>query len=157
MTFHHTQPLSVQLVIDCESPHELADWWAETLGWRVEPQDETFIRSMIEKGFATEDDTVTHRGSLVWKTATAIGPDGAGGPGQPRMLFQLVPEPKTVKNRLHVDLRHDRRPEAEFDLAAYRQSLLDRGATEIGGGQQGPHRWVTMADPEGNEFCVDYE
>ena len=64
-----------------------------------------------------------------------------------------MPEPKSTKNRVHLDLRHDR--ESDFDLAAFRQSLVDRGATEIGGGQQGPHQWITMADPEGNEFCLD--
>ena len=147
-------PLQVQVVIDCAEPHVLADWWAETLGWRVEHQDENFIRSMIEQGFATEgDDTTVHKGKLVWKGATAIGPDTATGSGQPRLLFQEVPEAKTVKNRIHLDLRHDR--ESDFDLAAFRAWLVERGGAEVGGGQQGPHRWVTFADPEGNEFCVD--
>ena len=155
MSFNHPQALSVQMVVDCASPHDLADWWAETLGWVVEPQDESFIRSMVDQGFATDADTTTHRGALVWRTATAIGPAEATGPGQPRILFQLVPEAKTVKNRIHLDLRHDRG--SDFDLASFRRSLLDRGAIEVGGGQQGPHRWVTMADPEGNEFCVDLE
>lgn len=143
---------SIQLVIDCAAPHVLADWWAETLGWEVEPQDEAFIRSMIDKGFATEAETTLHDGSLVWKTATALRPPPPAGPGQPRMLFQQVPEAKTVKNRMHLDLRT---PDGEIDLAAFRASLVERGATEIGGGQQGPHRWITLADPEGNEFCVD--
>ena len=59
--------LNIQIVIDCTRPHELADWWAETLGWSVEPQDAAFIRSMIEQGFATEDQTMNHRGNLVWR------------------------------------------------------------------------------------------
>ena len=46
-----TGPSSLQVVIDCVSPHELAESWADTLAWEVEPQDEAFIRSMIEKGF----------------------------------------------------------------------------------------------------------
>ena len=146
-------PLSIQIVIDCAHPHPLADWWAETLGWSVEPQDESFIRSMIDKGFATEAETISHNGSLVWASATAVRPAGEAASGQPRILFQQVPEPKTAKNRIHVDLRHDR--DSDFDLVAFRESLLERGATEVGGGQQGPHQWVTMADPEGNEFCVD--
>lgn len=144
-------PCSVQIVIDATAPHELADWWAETLGWEVEPQDEAFIRSMIEQGFASETDTVTHNGALVWAEATAIRAPDPGGPGQPRVLFQQVPEAKTVKNRVHFDLRTD----PEEDLAAVRQDLLRRGAVEIGEGQQGPHRWITLADPEGNEFCLD--
>ena len=47
--------LNFQVVIDCKNPHVLADWWAETLEWIVEPQDEAFIRSMVDQGFATED------------------------------------------------------------------------------------------------------
>src|SRR6478735_6762804 len=66
--------LNIQIVIDCRRPHQLADWWAETLEWSVEPQDAGFIRSMIEQGFATEDQTTTHRGNLVWKDGAAIRP-----------------------------------------------------------------------------------
>ena len=144
-------------MVDAAAPHDLAEWWAETLGWEVEPQDAEFIRSMIDQGFATEDDTTVHRGSLVWKTATAIGPASPTSSAQPRILFQLVPEAKTVKNRIHLDLRHDRAGDGtgEFDLDAFRASLVERGAVEVGSGQQGPHRWTVFADPEGNEFCVD--
>jgi Glyoxalase-like domain len=135
-----------QVTIDCSAPHELADWWAETLGWQVEPQDAAFIRRMIDGGQASEADTTTHRGALVWKVGAAItSPD----PGRPRVLFQLVPEAKTVKNRVHLDLRvGEERHEAEV------ARLVGRGATELSRGSQGPHRWVVLADPEGNEFCV---
>jgi hypothetical protein len=145
------QPSALQIVVDCVSPHDLADWWAETLAWGVEPQDETFIRSMIEQGFATESDTTLHNGSLVWSAATAIRPDGAPGQGQPRVLFQKVPETKTMKNRIHLDVR----PPDAADLTEMHQRLVERGAAEISRGEQGPHQWVTYADPEGNEFCVD--
>ncbi len=139
----------LQISVDCVDPHGLADWWAETLQWIVEPQDESFIRSMIEQGMATEADTTQHRGSLVWREATAIHPDAAPSPERLRMLFQMVPEPKTVKNRVHLDLRN-----LGDDLDAVRASLIERGAAELHTGRQGPHTWVTMADPEGNEFCV---
>ena len=135
-----------QVVIDSTSPHELADWWAEALGWQVEPQDPAFIRRMVESGAASEADTTEHRGALVWKVgAGLVSPD----PGRPRVLFQLVPEPKTVKNRLHLDVRvgADRR---EAEVAR----LLGLGATELWRGTQGPYEWATLADPEGNEFCV---
>ena len=92
-----------QVVIDCKDPHVLAHWWAETLGWHVEPQDEEFIRSMIGQGHATEADTRVYNGD---------------------------------------------------DVAAVRDALLARGATILYTGNQGSHNWVTMADPEGNEFCV---
>ena len=140
---------TVQVTIDCADPHGLADWWAETLRWEVEPQDEGFIRSMIEQGHANEADTCTHRGALVWREGAAIRPAGEPTAGQPRMLFQLVGEPKTVKNRVHLDVR----PTTD-DLERLRVELVARGATVVGGGRQGPHEWVTFADPEGNEFCL---
>ncbi|HEY7224093.1 MAG TPA: VOC family protein [Micromonosporaceae bacterium] len=133
-----------QVVIDAAQPHEQADWWARTLGWAVEEQDEAFIRKMIAEGFAQESDTTTHHGSLVWKEGAAIrSPDNTR-----RVLFQAVPEAKVVKNRVHLDIRVPDRAQAVVD------ELIARGATKLHDGQQGPHTWVTLADPEGNEFCV---
>ena len=140
-------PFDFQVTLDCAQPHVLADWWAEALGWEVEPQDEGFIRSMIDQGYATEDDTIHHAGKLVWKEGAAIGAEIDGA--RRRILFQLVPEPKTVKNRMHLDLRVG----AE-NVAFERARLEATGATFLHDGRQGPHSWVTMADPEGNEFCV---
>jgi hypothetical protein len=139
-----------QVVIDCHAPHVLADWWAEAIGWVVEPTDEDFIRKMIAEGYATEADTTTHRGALVWKEGAAIRhPDGPETGARKRILFQLVPEPKTVKNRVHLDIWVG--PEnVEKELAR----LVAAGATELHRGRQGPHTWVTIADPEGNELCL---
>lgn len=137
----------MQVTIDCAEPHALADWWAETLGWLVEQQDEAFIRSMIEQGYATPDETTHHRGALVWRAGAAvIPPDGVAAP---RLLFQQVPEAKSGKNRVHLDIRH-----GDADVEEVRASLVARGATVLHSGSQGPHSWVTMADPEGNEFCI---
>jgi hypothetical protein len=135
-----------QVVIDSTAPHELADWWAEALGWQIEAQDEAFIRRMVETGAASQEDTRQHRGALVWKVGAALlSPD----PGRPRVLFQLVPEPKTVKNRVHLDIRVGaERREAEV------ARLVGLGATELWRGAQGPFEWATLADPQGNEFCV---
>lgn len=140
--------MSFQVVVDCSEPHVLADWWAETLGWDVEPSDPDFIRSMVDQGFATEDETTTHRGVLVWRSGAAIRhPDGEG-PGS-RVLFQVVPEGKTVKNRVHLDLRTGEEQAVVVDR------LVERGATILHTGSQGPQTtWTTMVDPEGNEFCV---
>ncbi len=140
---------SLQIVVDCVDAHGLADWWAETLQWVVEPQDEAFIRRMVDEGLATEADTVRHRGALVWRGAAAIHPDVEPTPDRLRILFQTVPEPKVVKNRLHLDLRN-----VGDDVEVVRSSLVERGARVLHSGRQGPHEWVTMADPEGNEFCV---
>ena len=106
-----------QVAIDCSSPHVLADWWAEALGWEVEAQDEAFIRRMVDDGLTpTEEQTTVHRGALVWREGAAItSPE----PGRPRVLFQEVPEPKSGKNRLHLDVRiGPERQEAEVGAAA---------------------------------------
>ena len=142
--------LDFQLVIDCADPHTLADWWADALGWEVEHADEDFIRKMIDEGHASEGDATTYRGRLVWKTGAAINhPDGRSS-GRPRIIFEQVPEAKTVKNRVHVDLR-PLTDDPERQIA----DLIAKGATLLHRGQEGPaHRWATLADPEGNEFCV---
>ena len=142
-------PYDVQVVIDSADPHALADWWADVLGWPVEPSDEEFIRRMISEGYASEDDTTKHNGTLVWKEGAAINHPGGRESGRPRILFQLVPEPKTVKNRVHLDLR----PDVEDKEGEVRR-LVDKGATVLHRGRQGPHTWVTMTDPEGNELCL---
>jgi hypothetical protein len=146
VSYRPAMAFDFQVTIDCSAPHELADWWAEALGWQVEPQDESFIRRMVQAGAASEEDTAQHRGALVWKTGAALtSPD----PGRPRVLFQAVPEPKTGKNRLHLDVRIGAEGR-EAEVAR----LLGLGATELWRGAQGPYEWVTLADPEGNEFCV---
>jgi hypothetical protein len=143
-----TTPYTVQVVVDCAEPHPLADWWAAALGWEVEAQDEEFIRSMVDQGLATDAETTRHRGALVWVTGAAIQhPERLAG--APRILFQQVPEAKTVKNRVHLDLRHPDAPSL-----AERDRLLALGAVEIGGASQGPHSWVVLTDPEGNELCL---
>ena len=143
-------PYDFQIAVDATEPHVLADWWAQTLGWVVEPSDETFIRKMIAEGYATDADTLTHNGALVWRDGAAIRhPDALSGPSRPRILFQLVPEPKTVKNRWHLDVRV-----GEENVEAEAARLTERGATFLHKASQGPHWWITMADPEGNEFCV---
>ncbi|MEU6315145.1 VOC family protein [Streptomyces sp. NPDC047014] len=139
-----------QVTIDSADPHPLADWWADALGWEVEPSDEQFIRGLIAAGHATEDDTTTHRGVLVWKVGAAIRhPEGLAG--APRILFQLVEEPKTVKNRVHLDVRT-----GSDDPKAVVERLLAKGAVHLHEGRQGPSVWTTLADPQGNELCVSH-
>jgi hypothetical protein len=144
------QPYTVQVVIDCADPHALADWWAEALGWQVEAQDEGFIQSMVDQGFATDDQTTRHQGRLVWASGAAINHPDGGAERAPRILFVQVPEAKTVKNRVHLDLR----PAAEASTAEL-DRLLALGATEVGRGTEGPRTaWAVLTDPEGNELCL---
>jgi predicted enzyme related to lactoylglutathione lyase len=79
-------------------------------------------------------------------------PEGAGEfvavlPGSPNWLFLKVPESKTAKNRMHVDLQCD-------DLAAERERLLGLGATFVHEKDEYGVHWMTFQDPEGNEFCA---
>jgi hypothetical protein len=93
---------------------------------------------------------MTHNGRLVWRTGAAIRHPEPFPGGKPRRgLFQHVPEAKKVKNRLHLDVWVG----AEQRDAA-RDALVARGATYLYSQSQGPHSWHTMADPEGNEFCI---
>ena len=120
------------IVFDCARPASLARWWASTLdGYRVAPYDSTELERLRGMGvFDPEDDP-----------NVLVEPSGGDGP---RYWFQRVPEPKHHKNRMHLDLRSE-------DLEAEVTRLVDRGAVEL-------YRIdtnVTMADPEGNEFCIN--
>jgi hypothetical protein len=139
-----------QVAVDATDPHTLADWWAETLGWAVEPSDEAMIRDLIGKGLAKDEDTKTHNGVLVWAIGAGIRHPDPLPSGQPqRVLFQAVPEAKSVKNRVHLDVWvGDEQREAERD------KLVARGASFQAAHSQGPFSWFVMTDPEGNEFCL---
>lgn len=105
-----------QVVVDARNHRELGQWWCDVLDWVV-----------VDDG--PED--------------FEIRPAADRFPG---LLFTPVPESKTVKNRLHLDLRPD-------DQEAEVSRLLRLGATHVDIGQQDVS-WVVLADPEGNEFCV---
>jgi hypothetical protein len=108
-----------ELAIDATDPGALARWWAEVLDYRLTE--------------ATDD------------LAEIKGPEGSG----PTLVFAKVPEPKTVKNRLHIDVNPtDRDRDAEVER------LLGLGATRTDVGQGSDASWIVLADPEGNEFCV---
>ena len=135
-----------QVCIDCADPHRLVRFWAEAMGYEIEDHSEGIAR-IIEQGWAAEDETVVVDGRRAWRTAAACR--DTSGDGRPRLLFQVVPEAKTVKNRVHLDLHvGPERRDAEVER------LIGLGAVRLGEGQQGPHSWVVLADPEGNELCV---
>lgn len=136
---------TIQIAVDAHDPHALARFWAAVAGYEVEDHHD-MIGEVIAAGYATLDDTIEIDGRRSWATAAACrDPSGT----RPRLLFQQVPEPKTVKDRIHLDLHvgPDRR-DAEVER------IIGLGATKLWDGQQGPQTWVTLADPEGNEFCV---
>jgi predicted enzyme related to lactoylglutathione lyase len=105
------------VVIDSRDPRRLAEWWARALDWKIV--------------FEAPDEVV-------------VAKDEATHPG---LIFVPVPESKTVKNRLHIDLAPDAQ-EAEVNR------LEALGASWVDVGQSADNTWVVLADPEGNEFCV---
>jgi hypothetical protein len=133
-----------QIAIDCTDPHAQARFWAAAMDLEVEDHHDQ-IQQMVADGYATSDDHVEIDGRLAWRTAAACRSEDR----RTRLLFQVVPEAKVGKNRVHIDL--DVGPD-QRDAEVAR--LLELGATRLWSASQGPHEWVTLADPEGNEFCV---
>jgi len=142
-----------QLVIDCADPELLASFWAVALGYELEPPP---------AGFATWDDWRRDLGlpetELGIGADSIIDPAGAG----PRIWFQVVPDTKTVKNRLHLDVHAS--GARSLPLATRKQRvdteaarLSNLGATIIGDlTEEGlDHYAVAMKDPEGNEFDIN--
>jgi catechol 2,3-dioxygenase-like lactoylglutathione lyase family enzyme len=109
------------LCIDSAHPSKSADFWEAALGWRRTHDSDTEV--VLEPPAGSPEDGVA-----------------------PDLLFLKVPEAKTVKNRLHLDLR-------PLDQAAEVARLEALGAHRVDIGQ-GDVSWVTMADPDGNEFDV---
>jgi hypothetical protein len=141
-----TSTPTMQIAIDCADPYLLAEFWSSSLDLEIEDHHDQ-IQVIVDAGYASlDDDTFVRNGRRAWKTAAACrDPRGE----LPRLLFQQVPEAKSVKNRTHFDLHYAK---GERDDVVSR--MLSLGATKLWDGQQGPNTWVTLADPEGNEFCV---
>ncbi|MET8584096.1 VOC family protein [Streptomyces collinus] len=148
------EPLHWKLVIDAADPHAQADFWAAALRYEAE-DDSALVARLLSFGALPEAATVDHHGRPAFRDLIAVrhpddpvDPDSGSGLGR-RLLFQRVPEAKTVKNRLHLDLHPGtgRRAEEVARLESLGARVL-REVKEPGG------EWVLMADPEGNEFCV---
>jgi hypothetical protein len=116
-----------ELAIDCADPSGLARFWCSVLDYELQDEDEA---------------TVTIGSPLVPTS------DDRPGPVPPTLTFARVPEPKTIKNRLHLDVNPTDREQADEV-----RRLLGLGAQHADVGQ-GEESWVVLADPEGNEFCV---
>ncbi len=110
-----------EVVIDCADPKRVATFWSRVLDWplKEEPSGECWISSTGEP----------------WAPP-------------PVLVFGAVPEPKTVKNRVHIDVNP-----SGADQAEELERLLSLGARHVDIGQ-GDVPWVVLADVEGNEFCL---
>jgi hypothetical protein len=110
------------LCIDSHDPSGLAKFWEGALGWRRTYEEDDEV--VLEPPAGSPEDGVV-----------------------PDLLFLRVPEDKSIKNRLHLDLR-------PRDQAAEVERLIGLGARRVSVGQGSDVSWVVLADPEGNEFCV---
>lgn len=110
------------MCFDTHDPSAIASFWEAVLGWRRTHDQEDEVAIEPPEG-SPEDGLV------------------------PDILFLRVPEHKTVKNRLHVDLRPD-------DQAAEVERIEGLGGRRVSIGQGAEATWVVMADPDGNEFCL---
>ncbi|MET7649820.1 MULTISPECIES: VOC family protein [unclassified Streptomyces] len=147
-------PVHWKLVVDSADPHAQADFWAGALHYEVE-DNSALIERLLELGALPGAATVEFHGRPAFRDLIAVrhpddpyDPDSGTGLGR-RLLFQRVPEAKTVKNRLHLDLH----PGAE-SRAAEVERLTALGAGVLTEVKEPSGQWVVMADPEGNEFCV---
>lgn len=146
--------LQWKLVIDCADPHAQAAFWAAALGYTIE-DNSALVEQVLASGAAPEALTVTIDGRRAWRTLQAVRhPDDPVqeftgiGLGR-RLLFQQVPEPKIGKNRLHIDIH------AGPDVRAVElERLRGLGATVLREVKEPGTDHVIMADPEGNEFCL---
>lgn len=135
------------LGFDAADPSALGKFWELALGYRIEdppPPHETWEETFVAWGLPEER----------WNDAYAIvDPDGIG----PRIFIQKVPEPKTAKNRVHLDVivSESPRDKDRAALQAKADELVAAGATQtriFDDPNEG--YWIVMADPEGNEFCI---
>jgi len=145
--------IRTQVVFDAAEPHPLAAFWAGALHYEHEEID-AFVGGLVDAGHVPAEYTVEIDGKRRWRSVASLRhPDdpvderGAGA-GR-RILFQAVPEPKTVKNRVHLDLLVG--PEVHD---AEVERLVALGATVVGVHDGAEGRWTLLADPEGNEFDV---
>ncbi|WP_055482663.1 VOC family protein [Sphaerimonospora mesophila] len=147
--------LGWKLVIDSANACALADFWAAALDYEVEDPS-ALIERLLAAGHIDEEAIIDHRGRKIFRGYAAIRHpedpyDEVSGVGHGRrLLFQDVPEGKSGKNRLHIDVHGE---PGGLDKLVTR--LEDLGATRVGEVNKGAagHWWI-MRDPEGNEFCV---
>ena len=142
---------AVQITFDCADPDALCRFWVEVLGYQQQPPP---------PGFETWDAFLESVGvpeALRNERSAAVPVDGDG----PRLFFQRVPEGKTAKNRVHLDVRAAVGLEGDERMAALEADadrLVALGATRLQRFEPGAELsagHIVMQDPEGNEFCLD--
>lgn len=141
-----------QVTVDCTDAYRQAVFWSQVLGYEIERKD-AFIRDLIDRGLVTDTDVLEIDGSLFFRIGIGIRQRGVDdehvrAPGA-RLLFLNDPRPKTEKNRLHLDVHVGRER-----LPAEVERLVGLGAKVLYEHDERDGHWVTLTDPEGNEFCL---
>ena len=141
----------VQITFDCADPAGLAAFWVEALGYRVQDPPggfESWDQALEAIGVPPEDRN---------NASAVVNPEGS----RPRLFFQRVPEGKQAKNRVHLDVRAAPGLTGDERMAALEEEagrLVSHGATRLLRYEPAPPLaagHIVMADPEGNEFCLD--
>jgi hypothetical protein len=138
-----------QVTFDCANPDRVATFWETALGYQKQSPPEGYESwpAFLAAQGVPEDQ---------WGAASAVvDPSGVG----PRLFFQRVPEPKEIKNRVHLDLNVGGGPEVPLEERRRRvdaevERLIGAGAARQRSFEQWHEYWVVMQDPEGNEFCL---
>ena len=121
------------IVFDCAQPSSLARFWAAALGYTIRAYDAAEIERLREAAIEDPEDD----------PSVVIDPPGGG----PTVWFNRVPEPKSSKNRVHLDINLPSLGEVDRLVGSGAQVLRPLG-------QVPGEDWLIMADPEGNEFCA---
>jgi hypothetical protein len=144
------------LTIDCADTSRLVTFWCEALGYVPEPAPDgwdSWLAYWRAAGIPDDELEGAEHGS-----GAIVDPEGV----RPRIWFQEVPEPKSVKNRLHLDVRHTPGREAmpyaqrraSVDAEVERLLALGASVARRNAPEGADYYAVTLHDPEGNEFCV---
>jgi len=130
---------AIQITVDAADPRAQSAFWCDVLGYVEQPPPPGFDDWDEALDAMGIDRTDPNRAFAI------VDPDGVG----PRVFFLKVPEAKTAKNRMHLDVHTE--PDR---LQARADELVAIGATCISEFDEPEGRWITLLDPEGNEFCL---
>ena len=138
-----------QVTFDCADPRRQARFWAQVLG---------YVPQSPPAGFASWPDYALSMGmsaSALDDVAAIVDPTGLA----PRLLFLAVPERKSAKNRVHLDINvaapdGTSLEQRQLIVRAKATALVNAGATFVAERADEISWWVTLLDPEGNEFCL---
>ncbi|TWP46242.1 VOC family protein [Lentzea tibetensis] len=136
--------MGFQVTMDAADPAKQAEFWAQALGYVLQPPPPGFDswEAFLDK-MNVPQEARNSRSAIV-------DPAGVGS----RVFFQQVPEGKTAKNRVHIDVNASNGTHDRALVAAHVAKLEGLGAQRVEEFDDPLGYWITMLDPEGNEFCV---